>query len=195
MLKRISTVIIPMVTYLSFVLVFETVSAVGLGQLLKNIEIQNIHNVAAQIPDFGIKPLLINYIDPDVADKSLDTPISKALKKASDKGILKSGSFLGMGIVNAKDSWIPNSLIKGGIGDKISENEKNGIPFEYAPIFIDQKYALKKSWGLGKCNGFNVVIVIGKDQKLKYFKKISTLEEANASAREVVETIQKELED
>ncbi len=163
------------------------------GQVLNNTEIQNVKNETVKIPEFGSKVLYINYVDPDLAEKSLDTPISVAIKNATEEGLLSIDGYLGMGIVNSKDSWIPNGMIRSGVTDKIKQNEEKGIPFQFAPIFVDQTHALKKNWDLGDCNKVSVLLVVGKDKKIKYIKKISTRDEAVKAGEEIVETMSGEL--
>ncbi|MDJ0761425.1 MAG: YtfJ family protein [Myxococcota bacterium] len=162
--------------------------AADIGEALSNVDILTTRKKPAVIPQFGKKALYIIYVDPDVKNKP-ENVITDALKKATDDGILDRKKFLGMGIVNTKDTWIPNFVIRAAIKSSIEEREKKGIPFKYSPIYVDQEHALKSKWQLGNCDDVDVVMVVGKDKKLKYLKRISTRAEAAAMAQKVIQSL------
>jgi len=59
----------------------------------------------------------------------------------------------------AKPNWIIRAIIR-------SKIKKYNVA-----ILADADRALINQWNLGDCNNKSVVILIGKDKKLKYFKK------------------------
>jgi predicted transcriptional regulator len=95
------------------------------------------------------KVMQINYVDPDEQD--LNEPYNEAVDKAVkvDKRI-DSVYFKGIGIVDCKSTWKPNSLIRMIAGNK-AKKYKTTILFDY-----DAK--LQNLWGMPKDN-YTVVIV------------------------------------
>ncbi len=181
---RISVALV-VVAFCSFVVAGPTKS------LLENVTILTVRKAEVKIPQFGTRPLYIVYVDPDV-DDSPEVILTDALKQATDDGRLDKDDFLGMGIVNTKDTWIPNFLIRAKIKRSIKRRAEMGIPFERSPIFLDPTQKLKTAWQLGDCDDVEVVMVVGKDRKIKYLKKIKTRADAKAISAEVVQALIRE---
>ncbi len=128
--------------------------AVNVGDVLSNAMIKDSADNPAQIPDLGVKVMTIFYNDADAAD--LADPLSDALKaKKYDES-----KYRGQGIANLKDSKAPNWLIRKIIKGKEKKYDTK--------ILTDPDYALKKAWGLADCNNASVIIIVGKDKKVKY---------------------------
>ncbi len=150
------------------------------GKTLTSLMISDANNQPKQIPFVGEKVLLIQYTDPDVKD--INDKLSDAIraKKFSDK------LYQGIGIANCKDTWIPNA----GIRMKARQKEKQ---YAGSVIMLDENHILPKALGLGDCNGFGVLIVVGKDKVIKYMKKIGSEEESQKAIPEVINLIDAEI--
>ncbi|MCP4603440.1 MAG: hypothetical protein GY847_23465 [Proteobacteria bacterium] len=171
-----------------FFVVLKFAIAAGVGQKLSNIKVLTVKKEPAKIPEWGKKPLYVIYVDPDVDDKP-EQVITSGLKKAYQDGRLNRENFLGMGIVNMKDTWIPNVVIRNVIKKSIERREKNGIPFKYSPIYVDAEHSLKNGWKLGDCDDVDVVMVIGKDMKLKYIGRIKTRQDAKSVSPKIIKAL------
>jgi predicted transcriptional regulator len=95
------------------------------------------------------KVMQINYVDPDEQD--LNEPFNEVVDKAVKvEKRIDSVYFKGIGIVDCKSTWKPNSLIRSIAGNK-AKKFKTTILFDY-----DAK--LQTLWGLPKDN-YTIVIV------------------------------------
>jgi predicted transcriptional regulator len=129
-----------------------------LGAELANATIQDAQKQPAQIPSFGEKVLLILYTDPDVADQN--DPFEDQVKAQNfDKGFFTSVGIANMQDAPAKPNWIIRAIVR-------SKIKKYNVT-----ILTDPDLSLAKQWNLGDCNNKSVVMLFGKDKKLKYFKK------------------------
>ncbi|MCP4603705.1 MAG: hypothetical protein GY847_24840 [Proteobacteria bacterium] len=182
--------VFPFFACIGFCLVFASkpATAAGVGQKMNNIKVLTNKKEPATIPKLGKKPLYIIYVDPDVDDTPEDV-ITTELKKAHDSGKLDGEKFLGMGIVNMKDTWIPNIAIRAAVKRSIKKREKQGIPFENSPVFVDAEHSLKNGWKLGNCDDVDVVMIIGKDKKLKYIGKIKTRKDAKNISQKIIKAL------
>jgi predicted transcriptional regulator len=95
------------------------------------------------------KVMQINYVDPDEQD--LNEPFNEVVDKAVKvEKRIDSTLFKGIGIVDCKSTWKPNSLIRTIAGNK-AKKFKTTILFDY-----DAK--LQNLWGLPEDN-YTIVIV------------------------------------
>jgi len=152
----------------------------AVGKVVSSVKLIDSKNAPMAIPDFGEKTIVIFYNDPDVKD--VNDPLSDALKAKN----FSKEKYVGMGIANCKDTWAPNSAIR----MMVRKKEKQ---FPGTLILLDEKLLLAKAWGLGDCDGISVVVVIGKDSKIKFVKKIKSQEESKALIPTVVKLVQDEL--
>ena len=141
----------------AFALSATIVQAAKVGQLLTNVMLKDAEKNPVKIPDFGKKVLMIIYADSTTAD--VNDPVADAVR---DKKFDES-KYEGLGIANLKDSWAPNALIRMVIRKKIKQYNKT--------ILTDDNRILPTKWGLGDCNDVSVVLIVGKDKRLKYIKK------------------------
>jgi predicted transcriptional regulator len=149
------------------------------GNSLSNIQLKNTENENREIPDIGKKVVIIFYTDPDCKD--INDPLSKAVETGGFKDRIAC-----IGISNCADSWIPDALILKGTLKK----EKQ---FPGSVLLIDQDHLLSREWGLGNCNNISMVIVIGQDRKVRYFKYIKSKEDSIKAIPEVIGIIEKEM--
>jgi predicted transcriptional regulator len=177
--RRFFHIILVVVFCLSLALVPGKAYSASVGQALNNVEIRDSNNNPQSIPDFGKKVLTIFYVDPDAKD--VTDPIADALKARK----FPKDKYKGIGITNLKDTWKPNAIIRMVIRSK--EKKYN------TKILTDVDRSLAKNWGLGNCDDVAVVLVIGKDQKIKFIKKVGTAAEAGSLASTVVKLVEDEI--
>ncbi len=130
--------------------------ALKVGDSVKSIKVKDAQDNPARMPDVGKKVLTIFYTDPDVKDQN--EPFRDMLKAAK----LDKSKYRGYGVVNLKDTWKPNFIIRRVIRSKIKKFKST--------ILTDPSRELKNKWRLGDCNEKDVVIVVGTDKKVKYIK-------------------------
>jgi predicted transcriptional regulator len=130
--------------------------ALKLGYTVKNIEVRDSNNNPTRIPDLGKKVVTVFYTDPDVKEQN---ERFREMLKAEN---LPKELYRGLGVVNLKDTWMPNFAVRRAVRQK--EKKFNSL------ILTDPGHTLKDQWGLEDCNEKDVVIVIGADRKVKYLK-------------------------
>ncbi len=95
------------------------------------------------------KVLQINYVDPDMSDlnDSFNDAVNKATEadKRSDRN-----KFKGIGIVDCKSTWKPNSVIRLIAGNKAKKYNTT--------ILFDYDGNLQSKWGMPKDN-YSIVIL------------------------------------
>lgn len=151
-----------------------------IGKNVTTLQLIDPNDKLKFIPSIGEKVVMIVYTDPDVKD--VNDPVSNAIKAknyAKDK-------YIGVGIANCKDTWIPNA----GIRYKARQKEQQ---FPGSVILLDEKLLLSKTWNLGDCNNSGVIIIIGKDSKVKYLKNVKTQDESKAIIYVVTKIIEEEI--
>ena len=134
-----------------------SIVSLNVGDSVDNISIKDANNAPATIPDLGAKTLTIFYTDPDVKDQN--DPFADFLKASK----LPESSYRGMGVVNLKDTWLPNSLIRSLVRDKIKKYNST--------ILTDPERILASKWNLGSCDDQSIVIVIDKNKKVLYLHR------------------------
>lgn len=139
-----------------FAFVSADAGALTKGDEVTTVKVKDSKDKDAEIPDIGNKVLAIFYTDPDVQNQN--EPFREMLKQAD----LDRTKFRGLGVVNMKDTWLANSLIRSVARGK--EKKFNSL------ILTDPAHLLKNAWNLGECDGRDVVVILGRDRKVKYFK-------------------------
>jgi len=130
--------------------------ALKVGDTVSSVQVRDANNNSAWIPDIGKKVISLFYTDPDVKDQN--EKFREELKAQK----LDLSKYRGMGVANLKDTWKPNFIIRKVIRGKMEKFK--------SLILTDTDHTLKNKWNLGDCNEKDVVIIIGKDRKVKYFK-------------------------
>ena len=130
--------------------------ALNVGDTVSSVQVRDANNEPAWIPDIGKKVISLFYTDPDVKDQN-----EKFREELKAKNFDKN-KYRGMGVANLKDTWKPNFIIRKIIRGKMEKFK--------SLILTDVDHTLKNKWNLGDCNEKDVVIIIGKDRKVKYFK-------------------------
>lgn len=101
---------------------------------------------------------MIFYIDPDARKQNEAFTYELEESHRAD-----SPQIFGFGIINAKDTWFPNSAIRGFARKRTA---KNG-----ALVLIDDDRTLSEKWGLEDCNDQFVLLFIDKSGQLVFMRK------------------------
>ncbi len=153
--------------------------ALSVGQAVGSLKLINPDDNPKWIPGIGSKVVTIMYTDPDVKD--INDPLSDAIKAKN----YPKAKYQGIGIANCKDTWIPNA----GIRMAARKKEKQ---FKGSVILLDEDRTVSTKWGLGDCDGAAVVIVVGKDKKVKFVKKIKNKGQSKGIIAEVLKILDEE---
>jgi predicted transcriptional regulator len=137
-------------------------------------------NSTVALPYLGEKTFVLFYIDPDVQD--VIDPLSEAL----DAKKYPTEKFGAIGVINCKDTWIPNAAI-------LAKARQNQEKFPKSLVLLDKDHTLPKAWKLGECNGSAKILVVGKDEKIKYIQTITSKDECRAITNQVLNIIETEL--
>jgi predicted transcriptional regulator len=150
------------------------------GKAVSTVKIQNPDNAPATIPAIGQKVIAIFYTDPDVKD--INEPLTEAIKAKK----FSPDKYVGVGIANMADTWLPNSVIR-------YAGRQKQAKYPASVIMCDDKHILAKAWGLGDCDDVGYVIIIGKDSKVKLIKAVKRTEESKALISSVLALIESDL--
>ncbi len=155
--------------------------AIGVGSTVSNVQLRDSNNQPVWIPDIGSKVVTMFYNDSTAAD--FTDPIATALKNKN----YPESKYRGQGVANMADSGgIPDFVIRGIVRRKESKFATK--------ILTDPNHLLRNAWSLGDCNDIGVVIVIGKDKVVRYFKKISSVAQGRAQVDAVIKIVESEIE-
>jgi hypothetical protein len=149
---------------------------IAVGTAVENPELRDAADKPAKLPDFGDKVLLVLYTDPDVADQN--DAFADAVKAEN----LDKSRFASLGIANMEDAPAkPNWIIRAIVRSKIKKYN--------VAILTDPKRLLIQQWQLGDCNDKSVVLVVGKDKKVKFFKKGKLKEDETKTVIELLKKL------
>jgi predicted transcriptional regulator len=110
-------------------------------------------------PLYKGKVVVIFYADP--GSKDLNNDLQNALKSAREGGKIDRKNYEGLGVVNLKDSMVPNWMLKSIIKSKQEETK--------AVILMDPDYAILNLWGLTKKT--SNIILLDKKRICRYLNK------------------------
>lgn len=130
------------------------------GDTIFPIELRDLKNKPYVTPGIGEKVLLIFYPDPDNPHQNDDfVTESKQWKFPLDE-------FLAYGIVNLKDTPLPNPIIRFMLRmlRKRSKREANAL------VLTDPKGTLQKEWNTGSCNNAITILLVDKTGEVLFFK-------------------------
>lgn len=131
---------------------------VPLPHKVENVEIVDLYNKATKLPMWGKKHLLIFYVDPDRHRQNHEFTVELEENHGAE-----GEDIYGFGIVNLKDTWLPNDIIR-TLARKRTEKNK-------AVIITDEDRTIAKKWGLGDCNNVFIIMFVTKEGELVYCKK------------------------
>ena len=135
-----------------------TAEAQSLPRRVRNMEVQDLDGNKARLPWWGEKNLLIFYVDPEVPKQN-----DEFIQEIERTKRLAGPNIEGFGIINLKDSWYPNSLVR-KIAD--ARTAKNG-----ATIVCDPDHWVSSAWRLGDCNNMFCILLVSKEGELVYVSK------------------------
>ncbi len=150
------------------------------GAAAPPVTLADAHGNAMQIPHLGEKVVAVFYSDPDAKD--VVEPLSVELKKRRFPG----DKYFSLGVVNCKDTWMPNSAMKAGIRNREKKEPKS-------VILLDEKNQLPKQWELGDCNNSIVVVIIGKDGKIKMVRPIHSKDDCRTAIEPIMKMLEAEV--
>jgi predicted transcriptional regulator len=110
-------------------------------------------------PQYQGMVVVIFYADP--GSKDLNNDLQLALKAAREAGRITKKKYQGLGIVNVKDSIVPNFVLRSIIKSKQEETK--------SVILIDPDYIVLNLWGLTKKT--SNVIMLDKQRVCRYLYK------------------------
>lgn len=126
------------------------------------------------------KVTAVFYTDPDARD--VINPLSEVMEK---KGLPKKrDKFIGLGVINCKDTWMPNAVMRAAVRQK-EKDDPNSV------ILFDKNRTLSKAWNLGDCDDACVLVIIGADGLVKYTRAVRSQDEC----RTIITPVMKLLED
>ena len=144
---------------------------------VENLEIVDLYNKATKLPMWGEKHLLIFYVDPDRHRQNHEFTV-----ELEENHRAEGEDIYGFGIVNLKDTWLPNDIIR-ALARKRTEKNK-------ATIITDEDRSIAKKWGLGDCNNLFIIMFVTKEGELVYCKKGQYTEEDKAEFYEFIKKYQ-----
>lgn len=168
------------IIFVGLLVLISVYSIAQFGKTVTNVKLVDVNDVVKNIPYIGNKVFTVFYVDPDVQD--IVDPLSDALNARK----FPKNKFGAIGMANCKDTWIPNSAI-------IYKAHQKQEQYPESLILLDKSYILQKAWGLGSCDNVAVIIVVGKDSKIKYIKTIKSQEEAKVLISTLLKIIDSEL--
>lgn len=145
-----------------------------LPQKVHDIELKALDGSDIMLPYFGEKNLLIFYVDPDRHKQN-----EAFTYELEENGRAKSDNIAAYGILNLKDTALPNSIVRSMARKRTA---KNG-----ALVIADQKRTLQTEWNIGKCNNLFVLLFVTKEGELVFLRKGELSEEDKAAFYEVLE--------
>jgi len=155
--------------------------AAAIGQVVSTVQIMDAYKNPVTIPNIGTKVVAVFYNDYEGAD--VNDHCADVLKYAK----LDEKKFYSCGIANLKDNpmWLADGIVRLVVKGKVEKYKTD--------IFLDKSHAIKNAWNLGDCDNGSMTVIIGKDRKIKYLKKVTTKEESAAIAPAVLALIKAEM--
>lgn len=114
--------------------------------------------VPTDLPYWGEKNLLIFYVDPDAARQNHDFTMEMEENKRA-----AGDNIYGFGILNLKDTWLPNGLVRRIAYNRTKKNK--------ALILADEHSLVRDAWNLGDIDNKFVLMIVSKECELVYMYK------------------------
>ncbi len=132
---------------------------------LKDVKLEDANGDFVSILNYGQKVFLFFYVDPDVHE--ITNPISQALELKK----YPKEDFEAVGVVNCKDTWVPNAAIQLMVRQKHNK-------YPESLIFLDENHLLPMAWRFSGVDDKAVLLVVDWNSQLKYMKIIKSESEA-----------------
>lgn len=134
------------------------VSAQDAPRKVENLPLIDMEKNPTLLPFFGEKNLMIFYVDPDARTQN-----EEFTEELEETHRADSPEIFGFGIINAKDTAIPNSLIRLFARKRTAKNK--------ALVLLDDDRRLSTQWKLGDCNDKFVLLFVNKAGELVFMRK------------------------
>ncbi len=154
--------------------------AAYVGQTVSSVQLQDPDWNPKAIPYIGERIVSIMYTDPDAKD--VNDPLSNAI---TAKNYPKS-KYVAIGIANCKETIWADALIAKKTREKRDQ-------FPDAIFLLDKDRILQNAWQLDSGNGKGIVILIGKDKKIKYISYIKNQDQSTAIINEFLAALDAEI--
>ncbi len=129
-----------------------------LPHAVPQMELIDGKKVPTLLPYWGEKNLLIFYVDPDAARQNHEFTVEmEENKRAAGENIY------GFGILNLKDTWLPNGLVRRIAYNRTKKNN--------ALILADEGSFVRDAWNLGDIDNMFVLMIVSKECELVYMYK------------------------
>ncbi len=141
---------------------------------VENVVLKALDGSKTALPSFGEKHLMIFYVDPDrhKQNEAFTYELEENHRAQSDQ-------ILGFGILNLKDTMLPNGIVRSMARKR---TEKNG-----ALVLADEERALATAWKLGDCNNKFTLIFVTKEGEIAYLRKGELTEKDKEEFYEVLD--------
>ena len=149
-------------------------AAVELPHKVDNLTLKDAKGKSVTLPMWGEKNLLIFYVDPDRHRQNHDF-----VAAMEEQQFAAGDNIYGFGVINLKDTWLPNNVI---VSLASKRTEKNG-----ATIIADTNRIMAKEWGLGDCNNKFIIMIVSKDGDLVFCRKGEFSEQDQKDFIEIVQ--------
>lgn len=149
-------------------------AAVELPHKIENVELEDLKGNVTTLPMWGEKNLLIFYVDPDKHSQNNDFTV-----EMEEKHLAAGDNIYGFGVLNLKDTWLPNNVVSSMARKR---TEKNG-----ATVIADKRRVLSTNWGLGDCNNKFVLLLVSKEGELVFCRKGELSEQDKKEFLEIVQ--------
>lgn len=128
---------------------------------VEDVTLSDLQGRSASLPYFGKKVLFIFYIDPDTA-LSGNRNITHA-DTIESSGVLCSDTIFGFGVLNLKDTFLPDRLVRSLTRRRTARN--------HGCVLVDSDNLLANSWQLGDCNGKFCFMIVDTSGRLVLLEK------------------------
>ena len=121
----------------------------------------DLHGKRVGLPYFGKRSLFIFYIDPDTGLSG-----NKNLQHAEiieQSGVLSSPNIYSFGVLNLKDTFLPNNLIRSMARRRTERN--------HGYLLVDTDCSLPNAWQIGDCNGKFCFLIVNRQGELIFAQK------------------------
>lgn len=138
-----------------------TYSQPPLPYKVEDVALYDLHGKRVGLPYFGKRSLFIFYIDPDTGLSG-----NKNLQHAEiieQSGVLSSPNIYSFGVLNLKDTFLPNTLIRSMARRRTERN--------HGYLLVDTDCSLPNAWQIGDCNGKFCFLIVNRQGELIFVQK------------------------
>ena len=137
------------------------------GKMVPNVKLIDVYDKEKNMPYLGSKTFILFYVDPD--RQHIIDPLTKVI----DSEDFSQTDFEVVSVIDCRDTWIPFFALRTG-----AKREQRLYPD--SPILFDREHLLSSAWGFGECDNRWVVVIIGKDSRMKFIQNLKSEEECKS---------------